>query len=63
MIYFLLAAQCCLLNCSLMVQSSFKLLNQIISYDATKLKNVVKFYVSLGPFSLVQSRMLVLLIH
>ena len=39
-----------------MVETSFDLLKYIISYDATKLKNMVKFMGLLGPFSLTQSQ-------
>ena len=44
-IYFLSVIKCYQFNCSLMVKFSFQWLQQIISYDATNLKTMVKLYV------------------
>ena len=43
-IYFIEVVKCCLLNCSMMVKISLQWLQQIISYDTTNLKKMVKFY-------------------
>ena len=44
-IYFLLILKCCLLNSSLMVKPLPQWFLRIISYDASNLKNIVKFFV------------------